>query len=49
MVKNFMHDHEVMKNERRSNFINVKRGLKDNLSTTFCDQFMFHHPDNEQA
>ena len=44
MAKSFMHGwaawHEVMKSERH---------LKGNLSATFCDQFIFHHLDNEQA
>ena len=41
--------HEVTKNERRSNLTEHLQGLKGNLSTTFCDQFIFHYLDNEQA
>ena len=38
--------HKVMKNERRSNLTEHLPGLKGNLSTTVCDQFIFHHLDN---
>ena len=41
--------HEVIKNERQSNLTEHRQGFKGNLSTTFCDQFIFHHLDNEQA
>ena len=40
---------EVIKNERQSNLTEHRQGFKGNLSTTFCDQFIFHHLDNEQA
>ena len=41
--------YKVTKNERRSNLTEHRQGLEGNLSTTFCDQFIFHHLDNEQA